>query len=111
MSARRLGVSYSRFSDPKQAKGDSEDRQGDMYRAFCLRHNLTPVLEIFTDRGRSGYRDEHRKKGRLGQLVAMAKDGRFEVGTVIVVEAWDRLGRLRPDKQTELVDDAGSYEG
>ena len=104
MSARRQGVSYSRFSDPKQAKGDSEDRQADMFRAFCLRHNLTPVHEIFADRGRSGYKDEHRKKGRLGQLVAMAKEGgRFEPGTVIVVEAWDRLGRLRPDKQTELV--------
>src|SRR5581483_3239481 len=43
------------------------------------------------------------KKGRLGQLVAMAKDSRFEPGTVIVVEAWDRLGRLRPDKMTQLI--------
>jgi hypothetical protein len=33
----------------------------------------------------------------------MAKDGRFEPGTVIVVEAWDRLGRLRPDRQTDLL--------
>jgi DNA invertase Pin-like site-specific DNA recombinase len=58
---------------------------------------------VFADRGRSGYKDEHRKKGRLGQLIAMAKDDRFEPGTVIVVEAWDRLGRLRPDRQTDLV--------
>jgi DNA invertase Pin-like site-specific DNA recombinase len=104
MSSRRHpGISYSRFSDPKQSKGDSENRQERMFRDFCQRHNLTPVAEIFADRGRSGYKDEHRKKGRLGQLIAMAKDGRFEVGTVVVVEAWDRLGRLRPDKQTELV--------
>jgi DNA invertase Pin-like site-specific DNA recombinase len=74
-----------------------------MFREFCTRHNLTPLTEIFADRGRSGYHDEHRKKGRLGQLVAMAKDGRFEAGTVIVVEAWDRLGRLRPDKMTALI--------
>jgi DNA invertase Pin-like site-specific DNA recombinase len=100
---RRLAVSYSRFSSPLQAKGDSETRQAEMFRAFCARHNLTPLEEVFADRGRSGYKDEHRKKGRLGQLVAMAKDDRFEPGTVIVVEAWDRLGRLRPDKQTELV--------
>jgi hypothetical protein len=33
----------------------------------------------------------------------MAKDGRFEPGTVVVVEAWDRLGRLRPDQMTQLV--------
>src|SRR6516164_10467504 len=100
---RRLAISYSRFSDPKQAKGDSETRQEEMFRQFCNQHNLTPLSEVFADRGRSGYKDEHRKKGRLGQLIAMAKDGRFESGTVIVVEAWDRLGRLRPDKQTELV--------
>src|SRR3954469_24908310 len=100
---RRIGVSYGRFSDPKQARGDSEGRQERMYRDFCERHDLTPLTEVFLDRGRSGYRDEHRKKGRLGVLIQYAKDGRFEAGTVIVIEAWDRLGRLRPDRQTELV--------
>jgi DNA invertase Pin-like site-specific DNA recombinase len=100
---RRLAVSYSRFSDPSQAKGDSENRQEQMFREFCQRHNLTPSGEVFADRGCSGYTDEHRKKGRLGHLIGAAKDGRFEQGTVIVVEAWDRLGRLRPDKMTALV--------
>jgi DNA invertase Pin-like site-specific DNA recombinase len=100
---RSIGISYSRFSDPKQAKGDSQDRQDRMYRDFCQRHDLTPLKDVYADRGRSGYRDEHRTKGRFGQLVADAKDGRFEPGTVVVVEAWDRLGRLRPDKQTDLI--------
>jgi DNA invertase Pin-like site-specific DNA recombinase len=103
VNTRRIAISYSRFSDPVQAKGDSEDRQEKDFRNFCRRHNLTPLSEVYIDRGRSGYRDEHRKKGRLGQLIAAAKDDRFERGTIIVVEAWDRLGRLRPDKQTELV--------
>lgn len=100
---RRLAVSYSRFSDPIQAAGDSSDRQEREYRAFCERHNLTPGKEVFADRGRSGYRGDHRTKGRLGQLIEAAKDGRFDPGTVVVIEAWDRLGRLRPDRQTELV--------
>jgi DNA invertase Pin-like site-specific DNA recombinase len=104
MVARRIGISYTRFSDPaKQSDGDSQDRQDRMFRDFCQRHTLTPLREVFADKGRSGYRDEHRKKGRLGQLVAMAKDGAFDPGTVIVIEAWDRLGRLRPDKQTDLI--------
>jgi DNA invertase Pin-like site-specific DNA recombinase len=102
-ATRRLAVSYSRFSDPKQAEGDSSERQDREYRAFCERHNLTPGKEVYADRGRSGYHDEHRTKGRLGELVAAAKDGRFDPGTVVVIEAWDRLGRLRPDRQTELV--------
>ena len=100
---RRTAVSYSRFSDPKQAGGDSAERQADLYRAFCEKHNLTPGKEVFADRGRSGYSGEHRTRGRLGHLIDAAKDGRFDPGTVVVIEAWDRLGRLRPDRQTELV--------
>jgi DNA invertase Pin-like site-specific DNA recombinase len=100
---RRIGISYTRFSDPKQSQGDSAERQAAMYRAFCQHHNLTPLTEVFLDKGRSGYHDEHRKKGKLGVLIQYAKDGRFEPGSVIVIEAWDRLGRLRPDKQTALV--------
>jgi hypothetical protein len=42
---------------------------------------------VFADRGRSGFSGEHRKKGRLGQLIEAAKDGRFDPGTVIVIEA------------------------
>jgi hypothetical protein len=105
MPARRTGISYRRFSDKyKQSKGDSEDRQERDFRSFCRRHSLTPyTADDYTDRGRSGYKDEHRKKGKLGKLIAAAKDDQFEPGSVIVIEAWDRLGRLRPDKQTDLV--------
>lgn len=102
-TVRRLGVSYSRFSNLGQAGGDSTARQDRDYRRFCERHNLTPGKEVYADRGLSGYKDEHRKKGRLGQLIEAAKNGAFDPGTVIVIEAWDRLGRLRPDRQTELV--------
>jgi DNA invertase Pin-like site-specific DNA recombinase len=104
-ATRRTAVSYSRFSAPSQASGGSADRQERLYKAFCERHNLTPGKEVFADRGRSGYHGAHRTKGRLGQLIEAAKDGRFDPGTVVVIEAWDRLGRLRPDRQTELVAD------
>src|SRR6516164_1127378 len=80
-SRRRMGLSYKRYSDPyKQSKGDSEGRQDRDYRSFCRRHNLTPISldnDYYTDRGRSGFHDEHRKKGRLGQLVADAKNEMF----------------------------------
>jgi DNA invertase Pin-like site-specific DNA recombinase len=99
----RLGLSYSRFSSPEQAAGDSEDRQRRDFEDFCRRHDLTPLPRLFCDRGKSGYHDEHRKKGYLGQLLALAKDGRFEAGTVLVIEAWDRLGRLRCDEMVGLV--------
>jgi DNA invertase Pin-like site-specific DNA recombinase len=100
---RRLAVSYSRFSDPKQAQGDSEDRQDRKFRQFCQLHNLTPLPEVYADKGLSGYHGTHRKKGKLKGLIARAEAGGFEKGTVIVVEAWDRLGRMLPDKQTDMV--------
>lgn len=102
-NARRTAVSYTRFSTPNQAKGDSENRQEKEYKAFCERHNLAPGKEVFIDRGRSGYHGTHRTKGALGVLVQAASEGRFDPGTVIVVEAWDRLGRQRPDQQIQLI--------
>jgi DNA invertase Pin-like site-specific DNA recombinase len=102
---RRLGLSYKRFSDPRQSRGDSEDRQDRDFRNFCQRHNLTPLSADYTDRGLSGYHGKHRKKGRLGELIAAARDGRFEPGTIIVIEAWDRLGRMIPNKQIKLIEE------
>jgi DNA invertase Pin-like site-specific DNA recombinase len=100
---RRPAVSYSRFSDLSQAGGDSSDRQQREFSAFCGRHDLAPGKLAFADEGRSGFHDDHRKKGKLGELIAAAKNRVFDAGTVIVVEAWDRLGRLRPDRQVKLV--------
>lgn len=100
---RRTAISYCRFSDPKQQDGDSLERQEREFRRFCQGHNLTPLRDAYADKGRSGYHGEHRAKGDLKRLIDAAKCGRFDPGTVIVCEAWDRLGRLRPDEQTALV--------
>jgi DNA invertase Pin-like site-specific DNA recombinase len=74
-----------------------------MFRDFCQAHNLTPLPEVYHDPGLSGYHGTHRKRGQLKGLIDRAEAGGFEKGTVIVVEAWDRLGRMIPDKQTEMV--------
>jgi DNA invertase Pin-like site-specific DNA recombinase len=105
-TAKDPGLSYTRYSAGKQGAGDSQDRQDEAFHSFCRNHRLTPLAESFADRGRSGYHDEHRKKGRLGDLIAAAKvPGRFPPRTVVVVEAWDRLGRLRPDRQIKLIEE------
>jgi DNA invertase Pin-like site-specific DNA recombinase len=103
-----IALSYDRFSSLLQADGDSEDRQNRAYAAFCERHQLQPAKEMFIDRGVSGFRGAHRKKGALGRLIEIAKTGVFRPKKgapryVLVVEAWDRLGRLRPDKQMALI--------
>src|SRR5262245_38853611 len=99
---RCLGVSYRRISDPEQSAGDGEARQERDYLSFCSRHQLIAAGETYCDR-LSGYKGRHRTKGRLGRLIQAAKDGQFEPDAVIVIEAWDRLGRMRPDKQLNLL--------
>jgi DNA invertase Pin-like site-specific DNA recombinase len=105
MSAKKLAVSYARWSDPKQDTGDSRNRQEQDYRSFVQSHNLTPSGQAFTDEGTSGFRGKHRQKGQLKQLVEAAKAGTWDKGTVIVVEAWDRLGRQIPNKQIRLIEE------
>jgi DNA invertase Pin-like site-specific DNA recombinase len=101
MSTQRPAISYTRFSDPKQALGDSENRQAQRFADFCQRHRLTPAKEAYADRGLSGFRGAHRSKGDMGRLEKLAESGAIEPGTVIVIEAWDRLGRQRPDRAIE----------
>jgi DNA invertase Pin-like site-specific DNA recombinase len=105
-----IGISYDRFSDPKQGHGESEGRQDRAFAGFCERHQLQPSTEHFIDRGKSGYHDTHYRKGDMGRLVELAKSGAFRVqkgspSYVLVVEAWDRLGRLRPDKAVKRISD------
>jgi DNA invertase Pin-like site-specific DNA recombinase len=99
----RYAVSYWRYSSNKQEGGDSTDRQARDFATFVEAHNLKPWGKPYGDEGLSGYTGEHHSKGDLGRLITDAGAGRFPPGTVVVVEAWDRLGRLRPDEQTALV--------
>jgi DNA invertase Pin-like site-specific DNA recombinase len=97
------GVSYDRISQARQAGGDGIARQDRGFQRFCEKHGLRPLPDTFVDEGRSGWTGAHRTKGKLGQLIAMAQDRAFPPRTVIVVEAWDRLGRMRPDRQIDLL--------
>src|SRR4051812_21396571 len=103
MTARRTAISYARFSSPEQAKGDSEDRQRRLFLSFCKQHRLAPARQHFTDRGLSGLKGTYRTKGAMGRLEELAAGGAFPPGTVLVIEAWDRLSRQRPDVAVEHV--------
>jgi DNA invertase Pin-like site-specific DNA recombinase len=104
VTAKKLAVSYARWSDPKQDAGTSKRRQEDDFLAFCRTHNLTPSGRTYLDQGVSGFRGKHRKGGQLKELVEAAQAGAFGKGTV-VVEAWDRLGRQIPNKQVRLIEE------
>jgi DNA invertase Pin-like site-specific DNA recombinase len=93
-SKRELAISYLRFSDPKQAKGHSAQRQLEGGQSYADAHNLI-IIDSFEDHGFSGYTGRHRSKGALGDLVRLAKEGVFAREGIhhLLVESFDRLSR------------------
>lgn len=86
--------SYIRFSSSEQAFGDSERRQFDAARAFAARRNL-PLDETtrLIDRASSGFHGVNRTEGMLGKFLVSVDAGEIPPGSILVVEAIDRLGR------------------
>lgn len=94
-AAHALAYSYIRFSTPQQKLGDSLRRQVERTAAYCAEHGLT-LDESLRDEGLSGYHGMHRKKGALGRFVARVEAGDIPKGSVLIVEAFDRLSRQEP---------------
>lgn len=90
-------ISYWRFSSKPQEKGDSFRRQGAAFDRVCQRYNLRPSSRwSFRDEGRSGYHGRHISKGDFGKFLALVESGEIPAGSVLVIEAWDRYGRMEP---------------
>lgn len=89
--------SYLRFSDPRQALGNSADRQLKYAQHWAMEKGL--VLDdslSLRDEGLSAYHQRHVKQGALGVFLRAIEDGRIASGSVLVVEGLDRLSRAEP---------------
>jgi len=84
--------SYLRFSTKEQALGDSERRQVDACRAYCAKNNLT-LDESLRDPGVSAFRGKHARVGALAKFLDAIQAGKVEQGSLLIVEALDRLSR------------------
>jgi len=94
-SASPRAYSYIRFSTPHQALGDSLRRQVEKTAAYCLGRGLI-LDETMKDPGLSGYHGRNMKDGALGSFVERIKMGGIPPGSVLIVEALDRLSRQKP---------------
>lgn len=88
-------VSYLRFSSSPQRDGDSIERQRiNTERAV---EALGLVLDrSMEERAKSASKGHHRTNGELGRLLAAIEAGHVPEGTVLIVEAVDRLTREGP---------------
>lgn len=97
-------ISYTRFSTRRQAAGDSYRRQTEAALRWCKEHGheLDTTLRL-EDLGVSGYSGANAKRGALGVLQLMTLEGKLEAGTILVIEAFDRLTRLPLPDAYELL--------
>jgi len=87
---------YIRFSSTKQERGDSKERQ----LTDCMRHiernDWTLVEKPLEDLGVSAWKGDHLATGELGIFANRVRAGEIPEGSILVVEALDRLSRLKP---------------
>lgn len=99
----RKAFSYTRFSDPKQAKGRSAQRQIRRAERWAARNKLILDLSLgLLDEGLSGYWGDHMSQGSLGRFLALCGTPVVPAGSVLIVEDFDRLSRQVPDDAWEL---------
>ena len=88
-----LAYSYTRFSSPPQAEGDSPRRQKDAFTTYCEANGLTPGRS-FDDKGKSAFKGEHLSDtGALRGFLDLVDSGDIQPGSTLVVENLDRLSR------------------
>jgi DNA invertase Pin-like site-specific DNA recombinase len=81
-----------------------------MFEQFCRSHDLVADARVYLDRGRSAYKGMHKKKGNFRHFLAAVEEGSIPKGSVLVVEALDRLSRMEPVESLNLckqITDAG----
>lgn len=89
--------SYTRFSTPEQAKGDSYRRQSDAAERWAAARGLTLDDQLsMADEGMSAYRGSNTTAGALGTFLQLCQRGLIEPGSFLVVESLDRISRMEP---------------
>jgi DNA invertase Pin-like site-specific DNA recombinase len=93
----KKAFSYIRFSDPRQAKGDSYKRQLRDTLAYCRENDLELVSDsayMFFDAGISAYSGKLRDDTtELSRFLSLVQDKSIPHGSTLIVENLDRLSR------------------
>lgn len=89
--------SYLRFSDPKQASGNSVERQIQYAQKWAEERGLPLDTTLsLRDEGLSAYHQKHVTAGALGTFLLAVSEGRIPAGSILIVEGLDRLSRAEP---------------
>jgi DNA invertase Pin-like site-specific DNA recombinase/uncharacterized membrane protein len=98
--------SYIRFSSKAQAMGDSLRRQTADTEKWAAKHGyVIDEALTFRDLGVSAYDRTNLRKGALGLFLRAAEEGKIERGSILAIEALDRLTRAEPLDAFRLLSD------
>lgn len=87
-------LSYTRFSTRKQAKGSSTERQVAMTKDWCKINGFSlEDSDKYDDKGISAFSGANTKAGKLSILQQKLETGEIPPGSILIVEAFDRLTR------------------
>ncbi len=90
----KRAFSYIRFSDKKQAMGDSLRRQLEWGPALAAARGWVLDTDLkLHDLGVSAFRGKNAATGALAGFLAAVKEGRVSKGDVLLLESLDRLSR------------------
>lgn len=96
--------SYTRFSTPEQAKGDSQTRQTLAAQQWAEKHGVDLDSELsFQDAGVSAFDGSNVERGALGAFLKAVHRGEVPKGSWLLVESLDRISRQKPWKAAQLM--------
>lgn len=99
--------SYTRFSTPEQAAGDSTRRQADAATQWAEQRGLELDASLsIADKGVSAYRGNNLDEDKgLGAFLYACRGGLIDRGSYLLVESLDRISRMTPRRVQRLLDD------
>lgn len=100
-----IAYSYLRFSTPEQAAGDSFRRQSEMAANYAEQHGLELAELTYKDLGVSGYRGKNAETGALRTFLDAVEAGDIKPGSILLVEALDRISRRTARKAVRVLED------
>jgi len=96
--------SYTRFSTPEQAKGDSSTRQALAAQQWAEARGVELDAELtFRDEGVTAYDGSNVERGALGAFLKAVYCGDVPKGSWLLVESLDRISRQKPWKTAQLM--------
>ena len=91
----KVVISYLRYSSMAQEAGTSIARQTAYAEKWAAAHGMRLDVTL-RDEGRSAYKEDHVSRGKLGRFLDDVAANKIPRGSVLIVEALDRLSRAKP---------------